>query len=158
MANLPVETLKLNGTYRADKHGNLGSSRNLAFPADTTIKCPTKFSSKTKKCWNSIVPNLIRQQVLSDQDLASLDMMFCAFEEYLKAQESIKAFDKEHPVLIETADIDKRRKLNRWLLDSITAFNKVAYKFGITPTERLREVERIDTQHTEDPLEIVIGY
>jgi len=155
---LPVETLKLTGQYREDRHGELGSSRNLAFPTDTIIKCPQKFSAKTKKCWEAIVPNLIRQKILTDQDLPSIDMMFTAFEEYLNAQKAIKAFDKENPVLLDTASIDQRRKLNKWLLDSITAFNKVAYKFGITPTERLKEVEDIHTKKSEDPLEIVIGY
>ncbi len=150
------EHLELTGQFREDKHGNYGSSRDISYSAETIITPPASYSARTKKAWDSIVPNLLRQRVLSEQDLPTIEMMFNAFEEYDKAKAAIKAYDKEHKNDFTKESIDLRRKLNIWMLDSIKQFNNIAAHFGIMPTERLKVVQQMDEPKKADPLEIVL--
>lgn len=153
----PIENLQLEGTYRADRHKNVGDSKAIALPKDTVLEAPAQYSAKTKKCWEAIVPTLIVQGILSESDLPSLDLMFQSYEEFLKAKAAIKKFDKEHPDLLEKEVIDNRKKLNAWLSQSINDFNKIAARFGIMPSERVKSMNT-DSKKKEDPLEVVIGY
>lgn len=154
----PVETLALQGTYRDDRHKNRSDSKAIALPKDAVIAAPANYSAKTKKCWDSIVPALIVQGILSEADLPSLDLMFQSYEEFLKAKAAIKKFDKQYPDLLDKETIDNRKKLNAWLSQATNDFNKIAARFGITPSERLKNIQEADKKKTEDPLEVVIGY
>ena len=154
----PIENLQLEGTYRADRHKNVGDSKAIALPKDSIIEAPASFSAKTKKCWESIVPTLVVQGILSEADLPSLDLMFQSYEEFLKAKAAIKKFDKEHPDLLDKETIDNRKKLNAWLSQSINDFNKIAARFGIMPSERVKSMNLSEGKKNEDPLEVVIGY
>lgn len=151
------ELLDLSGTYRQDKHGNRGDSKAIAFPKDTILAPPSSYSAKAKKAWASIVPGLIRQGILSDIDLPSLDMMFHAYEEYTKAKAAIAKYDKENPDLLTAESITNRKRLNAWMIGSITEFNKIAARFGIMPTERVRIQASLDDDKPQDPLDVLLS-
>ena len=122
---------------------------------DTILKPPAKISAKSKKAWNAIVPNLIALQVLNEQDLPSLDKMINSFEEYVKATNAIKEFDKVFDPL-DINQVKHRRALNQWMMDSINSFNRIAAHFGITPTERTKLTLAVE-EKTDDPLSVVLG-
>lgn len=152
-----TELLKLNGGYRPDRHSNRGDSKAIALSNDTILEPPSTYSAKAKKCWETIVPNLINQRILAEEDLPSLDMMFNAFEEYEKAKAAIKKFDKLHPDLVDKETIDNRKKLNTWMTQSITEFNKIAARFGIMPTERVRIQNTVESDKPLDPLDVLLA-
>ena len=153
-----TEALKLRGDYRESRHSNRGDSKAIALPRDTTLEPPKNYSAKAKKCWAAIVPTLITQRILAEQDLPSLDMMFNAYEEYERAKNAIKEFDKKYPELFDKEVIDNRKKLNTWMTQSITEFNKIAARFGIMPTERVRiQASLEDDYKPQDPLDVLLG-
>ena len=153
----PTELLELNGGYREDRHGNRSDSSLIALPKDTILEAPKKYSAAAKHAWESIVPKLILQGILSTEDFPTLEMMFNAFEEYEKAKKAIAKFDKQNPDLFDSETINNRRKLNAWLLASITDFNKLASKFGLSPVDRARIITPQEKKKNEDPLEIIIA-
>jgi len=152
-----TELLKLNGGFRPDRHSNRGDSSLISLPKDSILEPPSTYSAKAKKCWQAIVPCLITQRILSEEDLPSLDMMFNAYEEYERAKRAIKKFDKLHPDLLDKESIDNRKKLNTWMTQSITEFNKIAARFGIMPTERVRIQSVVDGDKPQDPLDVLLG-
>ena len=108
-----------------------------------------------KKAWKSIVPSLISMQVLSEQDLPALSILFDCLEEYYAQMRAIKLLDETYSN--EPDYWDKRDKAFRRRSKALDEWMRLAGRFGILPTERSRLVPMQETGHEdESPLDVVL--
>lgn len=74
------EMLKLNGTYREDRHGDRADLQVGGEP-----KRPTHLKGEARKLWNTVVPVLVEQGYASELDSQSLTAMCEWWAEYRSA-------------------------------------------------------------------------
>ena len=128
-------------------------------PKDIELKYPRRYSKETRKAWDAIVPSLLLQGVLTEKDLPSLGMMFDHYQNYVDTK---KLYDKyKIDLSLPPAELIKqtqaKRHLHAMMHDSMNEFNKLASKFGCTPTDRSKLPINQDHKKEEDPLSIVLG-
>lgn len=153
------EYLELTGKINNQKqYKDLAPSKGLptSIPTDAALKCPTKYCKRTKDAWHAIVPSLTVLGVLNVQDLAALEMMFSAHEQYVKAEEALRKYMATEFDPSNFTSVKHMRTLSTVMNESISTFIKVSTKFGITPTERTKLVFNSEEKE-KDPLSIVLG-
>ena len=84
--------------------------------------------------------------------------MFQVYDEMLKADAAIKSFDIVHPVCLTKDDINDRKMLNTWFIQSARQFNSMSREFGLTPASRTTlPMTQNDSKKDADPLSQIIG-
>lgn len=151
-----IESLKLHGIDKTDKKYKEYAQPDVSDQLITNyINPPNHYSARTKKAWERILPNLLAMRVLTEQDLDTLQTGFDAFEEMVKAQRAIKAFDKNFDPT-DSSQVKTRRSLSQWMLASMGEANKVFCRYGLTPTERSRLDIIPEKKKDDDPLSLVL--
>lgn len=154
----PARHVELSGLAKHNKH--IYEQRNNTdgiVPKDGSIVAPKGLSKPAKKAWDITVNALLAMRTLSVTDFVQLENLFMVYDELLKARKALKEFDnippneEEDPVKRITA----RRKLSSWFLDTQSAFNILAGKFGMTPSERTN-LPKGDIDESKDPLDTLI--
>lgn len=129
-------------------------------PVDAvTIKPPKEYSKETKKAWNVTVPALLQMKVLSETDLVNLGLMFNAYEEIVSAKRAISEFEQASTNRASDEYINRRKKLNTWLLTSMQTFINYSSRYGMTPSDRtkLPMFGGDEKEEEEDPLDVILG-
>ena len=146
-----------------DPNGKIGRTYNPAsgnlITRDTMISPPKKYSKETVEAWNLIVSNLIMMQSLTEPDLPALKSLFDAYDDYVKAR---KAYQK-HVVDLKagTEELLKQTTIHQKLFGIMDSardrFNRLAGRFGCTPTDRSKLPINQDHKKDEDPLDVIIS-
>lgn len=126
---------------------------------DTMINPPKRYTKETVEAWNLIVSNLIMMQSLTEADLPALKTLFDAYNDYVRAR---KAYLKhEIDLKAGTDELLKQTTIHQKLFGIMDSardrFNKLAGRFGCTPTERSKLPINQDNKKDEDPLAVVLG-
>ena len=156
-ARLSDKERKLRG-LDAPKSINLNDVDNLTILDENTVIVPPKhYLDRTKEHFNVMIPDMLRNGVLSAMDLASVDLTFEQLNNYYNSLEEIKWL-KSHKNDYEYDDYF--RKLTRLLQWSNKAYEnsiKGLSKLGATPTDRRMILMKEKEEKSTDPLDIVLG-
>lgn len=142
---------KWNKGYYADRNMTEG-----IVPKDTDIKPPKGLSSGAKKAWNVTVPALIQMRAISLSDFVELENLFRVYDELLKARKAIEDFDKLPKDENYDNYLSKRSRLNKWYMNTQTAFDRLCGRFGMTPSDRTSLPKGEDEDTAKDPLEVLV--
>mgnify|MGYP003298971213 CR=1 FL=1 len=155
-----LKHLELVGLENHGAHKFYNRDSSPVIPRDATLKIPSEYSKETRKAWKSVVQNLINQQVLTENDLPSLKMLFDTYDDYVKARENYKAYN----AMFDASDPTNTRKMveiQRTLFATMNMarneFNSLASRFGLTPVDRTKLPINQPEPKTEDPLAVVLG-
>lgn len=140
---------------KPQRYSSYNMETGPVIPKDMVLKCPSHYSKEVKKAWKAIVPSLIQMQVLSQQDLVGLKLMFDCLEEYEAQMKVIKLLDSTYTN--EPDYWEKRDKASRRRSKALDEWMRLAARFGILPTERSRLVPQDITPKDKDPLDILMG-
>lgn len=121
---------------------------------DMTLRCPSHYCKEVKKSWKAIVPSLISMQVLSQQDLPALSIMFDCLEEYYAQMRAIRLLDSTYSN--EEDYWEKRDKASKRRSKALDEWVRLACRFGILPTERTRLVPQDTGEGEEDILDVIV--
>lgn len=115
----PTHDLKLHGGYRKDRHAN----RLDVVPPEGSPVCPAEFDAQQKEIWQSVIELYAKSDALGRVDSAELIALCETWGLYRAAVSLAKAdpIDKE----IRCATVAY-----------LTMFDRLASKFGLTPTAR----------------------
>lgn len=116
----PVETLKLIGTFRKDRHADRGEPQAEGEPV-----CPPSLTGYALEHWNEIVPQLVKMGAVKAIDTSALTACCDMWARYRTAA--------------EVADQDVLDRANRRaMLEYYNAWESAAAKLGLTPADRTR--------------------
>lgn len=114
----PTETLRLHGGYRADRHGD----RADAAPPDGMPVKPDSFGEVESALWDQVVPDRVRRKLVGEADTAEL-VSLCELWGLYRASYA----------LAKVAPTDK--EIRCAVTGYWAAFDRVAAKFGLTPSD-----------------------
>ena len=115
----PTAKLKLHGTFRSDRHGERATEPQ---PAGEPKK-PKGLGKLASQHWDAIVPELIKTGVAKSCDTPALESM-CLWWQDMQA-------------LRHDTEMDGPQRL-RLLAAAQRAWNDLAFRFGLTPTDRAK--------------------
>lgn len=122
----PTGMHKVDGTFRADRHGERADAGHDFFQVPTK---PKDLKGEGAKLWKLVVDNLAASRSTSKLDTASLHAMCKFWNRYLELDQRAteNAFDDEF------AEVLEERALKAW-----RAFDRIASRFGMTPADRAK--------------------
>lgn len=135
-----VKELKLNGTMNKVSSRKDWNTSSTPFQANPTY-APKRYLQATKDEWNAFMKVKGVQGVLSNEDLAHVTAMFNALDDYYRMQAKVDSFYVSEDLDDKLADAEQRKQLKEMVQVMnlhFEMFNKIALRFGITPTERSR--------------------
>lgn len=127
----PVEQHRMNGTFQNCRHKDRGTDLQVY---KEVLLCPQSIKGiKAKEAWNRIVPNLCIAGLVSVGDFEILEDAFKSFD---IANEIMAKIDSMGGAAEYLVNLEGKKKdmLKDWRL-YMDAFEKIIYKFGITPVE-----------------------
>jgi P27 family predicted phage terminase small subunit len=130
----PDELKILRGTFRADRDGDPAE----AVPASGAPKPPTHLKGDGLKFWKQVVPGLVESGVAKACDAPALAMMCEWWARYRKLS---MLLDEDAPENNPVAQVLKeKQEYQRLVMLGIawTNFDKVAARFGLTPSDRAK--------------------
>ena len=128
--------LKLSGTLKKV------SSRKDWYDENPTPlesrKAPSRYLIRTQKAWNQFMLTKSKQGVLALEDEAPIIMMFDALDSYYRTTDLFEVLKrgKSGDALIDDEYLDKYNKIDIVANRQFARFEKLACRFGITPSER----------------------
>ena len=147
--------LKLSGTF------NKVSSRKDWYDENPTPlesrKAPTRYLIRTQKAWNQFMLTKAKQRVLSLEDEAPIIMMFDALDSYYRTTDLFEVLKrgKTGDALIDDEYLDKYNKIDIVANRQFARFEKLACRFGITPSERSKLRVEKDVEEKSELLRIL---
>lgn len=137
----PKKVLLLTKTVRGQKI--LGTRSDDLVPTlkrGTEIGPPAKLKTDyAKSQWTVVTNELINLEVLAIQDLPTLEQAFVMLDEFHNTLDSIhKIRDAHEGPIVDPKDIDTLHKLSSILIKVTGEYNRILYRFGITPAERAK--------------------
>ena len=155
-----AQQLELSGLNEIQKTRYLSYNMTKGVPLTdiTEIRAPKNLSKKAKDAWKLTVTALLKMKTLSETDLVNLLTMFQVYDEMLKAESQIKSYDIIHPVCMTKDEINDRKTLNTWYMQTVKQFTQMSHQFGMTPVSRTQlPMTQEDSRKDSDPLEQIIG-
>lgn len=152
----PVEQHKLDGTYQKCRHEN----RIKVTTKITTIDPPESLTEDARKVWETVVPCLCKDGLVSQADAPELLEAFTAYgiaQEALKAAMKISGGDSIADAVAYSLCLNKAQKdpLREYLLYH-ERFDKIMWKFGLTPVERNKIHAPAEKKEDEDDAVLAI--
>ncbi len=150
-----VQDLKLSGTFTRN------SSRkewNTEVPQKLEAKpAPRKYLKRTKLAWHRFMDVKIEQGVLSSEDEDAVVSMFDALDSYYRFSNQLEKIRRQTTAedLLDKSFRERLKVLNGIVRSSNEAYQKLAYRFGITPIERSKL--SLPSGKPEDPLLEILG-
>ena len=127
----------------------------------TVIKPPDSLlSDKVREQWKVTVSNLIDLEIVTLQDLPSLEQGFIILEEFHRVKNSLDEIRAQSEAEIITDDdtLTTIVKLQKSLTNLSNTYNSILGKFGVTPTERAKmEWGHLKEQESKNPIEALLG-
>ena len=114
----PIATLKMNGNFRKDRHGDREHEPTSGSP----VTCPEWLVGDALDFWNENVPKLQAMNVVDGADQASLIGLSVAWSNWTREQ-------REY----ETGTGKIHRVNSAW-----ATFDRLAGKFGLNPVDRTK--------------------
>ncbi len=133
----PTALLKLQGTYRPDRH-----SRNQPEPATRGTALPrwAELTGYGAKCYKRLAPILASMRVMTEADTEALVMMCERYHQYKTLSKAIEGHDPEDALRV----LPSRDK-------AYVDFMKGLTEFGMTPASRSKV--SMTAKADEDPFE-----
>jgi P27 family predicted phage terminase small subunit len=135
---------KLHGTFRTDRHG----------PVDHPIdklsgvpKMPPGMPKQAQKMWKVLVPQLVKTKSaveIDSTELAAMCRWWAQYNELMTRVEDETPYDDDSD--IRQWRLEKRAKA-AW-----AAFDSIASRFGLTPSDRARLRSEPQATRSADPL------
>lgn len=147
-------TLSGQDKLKPARYSSYNMESGPVIPKDYILKCPSHYSKEVKKAWKAIVPSLIQMQVLSEQDLVGLKIMFDCLEEYEAQMKVIRILDETYSS--EKDYWERRDKASRRRSKALDEWMRLAARYGIMPTERSRLIPQETEPKNTDPLDILM--
>lgn len=148
--------LELSGLNQIQKarYASYNMTAGVPITEIAEIKPPRNLSRKAKEAWKLTVTALLKMKSLSETDIVNLYAMFQCYDEMLKAESQIKSYDIVHPVCMTKDEINDRKTLNTWYMQSLKQFTQMSHQFGMTPVSRTQlPPSQEDSDTGKDPLE-----
>jgi P27 family predicted phage terminase small subunit len=123
-----LEQHQLDGTYRADRHGDAGQAVQ---PAGEP-QMPLEFAGEARACWESVVAPLVALKVAKAIDQPAL-VALCEWW----ARYRLYSSRLDRPETIDLDVLDQSR-LVRIAANAWSEFSRLAARFGLTPADRQR--------------------
>lgn len=136
----PTESLKTDGTFRKDRHGDRLDASHEFFAIPSS---PTNLGKDGKKLWDMVVDELAAAKVVSELDAPALQAMCQWWQRYLDITAAIADMQIEDE---EVEQLENRAR-RAW-----QSFDKVAARFGMTPSDRAKLVTAPKEGCDESPL------
>ncbi|MCR5723477.1 MAG: P27 family phage terminase small subunit [Treponema sp.] len=150
----PTEQLKLEGTYRKDRHADRAT--NSALEPLTAVECPPDITGKARDVWNMQTAELCQLHRVNALNLPVLEQ---AFRAYKRAEECMNAIDEAgglaaYALQMKPGQADLSIRERQFRKD----YTDLIDTFGVTPTGAAKvhapqEKEKLDT----DAITALIG-
>lgn len=130
--------LKLSGTLNQHSSRKNWADEN---PIPMEIRtAPTRYLDRTKKAWEQFMLTKAKQGVLVLEDEAPIVLMFDSLDLYYRTYDKVKILN--HGVSgddkIDDDLLDKLNKIDIIMNRQFMRFEKLACRFGMTPSERTK--------------------
>ncbi len=130
---LPDGVKKDKGTYRKDRANGDAPKPALVLHAEA----PEYLSDYAKKAWESIIPELIRVRIFTELDVVVAGTMCEELGRYWELMELTRK--KLYKIVQNKIVVDHDMyKLEKMAKEHLVAFEKMAGKFGMNPSDRQR--------------------
>lgn len=127
------EQHRLEGTYQKCRH----EDRGITVAKVQGLSRPKSLKNKqTKDAWETIVPQLCENQLVTLVDGPELEHAFYCYDKAMECRKQLESF-ADMPTYYKSLKFhekDLTAEYRRWM----AAWEKVMYKFGITPVEASR--------------------
>jgi P27 family predicted phage terminase small subunit len=138
----PLPALLLEGRFRADRHGEAGSTWQPETAA--AIDAPDWLSPDAKRLWQALAPSLSNAGIATEVDESELAALCDWWSRY---REASRELDK----------LENRRSTEYYRLAILTSmawknFSSAASKFGLNPSDRAR-LRLTNEDESIDPLQ-----
>lgn len=148
--------LKLEGTYRKDRHAARMDADLDVLPAETPQPPPPdNLHPKAAAQWEPWLKGLALKRVLTQADYSTLEIGFRHLSQALYYSDRIAA--EGMPDFLSDDDLDRRKQLDKLFQEASKAFLKVMYEYGSTPAARAALKVPPEPEKDIDPLEVVLG-
>ncbi len=129
----PVELHKQDGTYQKCRH----SDRGTKLESLKELPCPSTLSSYAAEKWNSVIPDLCKADLVTETDIPLLEHAFYCYGLARDLRDIAKNFPGGEAAYISAQD-RMHKDVVYESLRYMQEFEKIMYKFGMTPVERAR--------------------
>jgi P27 family predicted phage terminase small subunit len=141
----PVEQHKQDGTFQKCRHEDRGTQLE---PIET-LPCPASLTGEALEKWEEIVPNLCKADLVTETDAPVLEHAFHCYGLARNLRKIAAAYPGGEAKYIESLDRMKKDVLFE-SLRYMQEFEKIMYKFGMTPVERARIKGTVKPEEDED--------
>ena len=128
--------LKLSGTFKKVSSRKNWNDEN-PIPLETRT-APSRYLGRTKKAWDQFMLTKAKQGVLALEDEAAITMMFDSLDLYYRTYDKVEILNRGvfGGNKIDDELLDKYNKIDIIMNRQFQRFEKLACRFGITPSER----------------------
>ena len=153
----PTEVLKLQGTFRKDRHGLRFDNDLTTLPTDFVLPpAPENLHPKAAALWTPWLEGLLVKHVLTEIDFAALELGFTHLSQALKYADMLRSYGTTDHLDDDT--LERVKRLERLFAQSSKCFLEIMSEYGCTPAARAAlKVPEPDNGQALDPLEIVLA-
>lgn len=148
--------MKLEGTFRKDRHADRYDVDLATLPADSVIPPPPdNLHPRARAQWAPWIQALLLKRVLTAADFSTLEIGFRHLSQALYYSDLIAS--EGMPDFLPDEALERRKQLDRLFQEATRAYLKVMYEYGSTPAARAALKVPPEEDKPIDPLEVVIG-
>jgi P27 family predicted phage terminase small subunit len=128
-----VEQHKQDGTYQKCRHADRGTNMEPV----KSVSCPEKLTGEARKLWDTVVPRLCSADLVTEADKPVLEHAFHCYGlavDLHRIAEKHEGGEAAYIASLTRMDKDVVYESLRYMQE----FDKIMYKFGMTPVERAR--------------------
>ncbi len=152
----PTSLLKLDGSFRKDRHGNRMDADLATLPPDFSFPpAPDGLHPRVSEQWGPWIKALLLKRVLTPADFSTLEIGFRHLSEAMYYSDMIAA--EGMPESLNAESLQRRGYINRLFQESTKSYLKVMYEYGSTPAARAALKVPAGNERDIDPLEVVLG-
>lgn len=135
------------GTYQPCRHADRGTTvakiEGLACP-------PTITNKNVKKLWNQQVGELCQNELVTIVDAPELEHAFYCYEKAMECREKLEKFENApaYYAQLKFHEKDITAEYRKWMHE----YEKVLYKFGMTPVEASKVRTNIKKNDDQDEI------
>lgn len=135
------------GTYQKCRH----EDRGTPVPTIQSLACPRSLKTKQiKELWNMQVGALCQNGLVTIVDAPELEHGFYCYMKAMECRAKLETFKDatEYYATLKFHEKDITMEYRRWMHE----YEKVLYKFGMTPVEASRVRGKVKTEGTDDDI------
>lgn len=125
-----VEQHKRDGTFQPCRHADRGTTMQKI----EGVSCPSTITDKkVKKLWDQVVGHLCEHELVTLVDVPELEHAFYCYEKAMECRAEFEKFDNVTEYLKQLKFHEK--DMTKEYVNFMRQWEKVLYKFGMTPVE-----------------------